>query len=159
MNRWIIRHFLVSVFEMAARPLTTSFCGPIHWDVFSAKLYKNVRKLCNAHTEHLRMNLFGKADTEGRGVLYTVFVGFPITSATGYVTNLMATKPLDYHTVSHMSGVFLSPAEAFGNRTAWFPSCSSWTLVLSVVRLSAFCISNIFSSYSLSNLLSLTVSR
>lgn len=92
---------------------------------FSAKLYNNVRKHCNAHTEHPRMNLFGKADAEGKEVLATAFVGFPITSATGYVTNLMATKPLDYHTVSHMSGVFLSLAEAFGNQTAWFPSFSS----------------------------------
>ena len=158
MNRWIIRHFSVLVFEMAASPLITSFCGPIHWDIFSAKLYNNVRKLYNTHTEHSRISLFGKADTKGKRLLDMAFMGFPMTSATGYVTNLMATKPWDCHTVSHVWSFSLA-GWGFRKLNCLVSFLFFWTLVLSLVRLSAFCISNIVSSYSLSNLLSLTVSR
>lgn len=83
MNRWIIRCFSVSVFEIAASPPTTSFCGPIHWDIFSAKLYNNFRKLSNACTEHPQMSLFGKADTQGKRILDIAFKVFSMTSDVG----------------------------------------------------------------------------
>lgn len=78
-----------------------------------------------AHTEHPRMSLFGKSETKENRGLDTAFIGFLLTSARGYITNPTATKPCDYHTVAHMTGVLLWLAKTFGNQASWFPSFSS----------------------------------